>query len=320
MPRSRFIAWCACGLMIAAAGMVSAQGYPAKPIRFVTQAPGGGGDYALRIIAPGISGPLGQPVLVENRPGNVAIPAELVAKAAPDGYTVIYVGSSLWISPLLQKTPYDPLRDFSPISLATSSPTLFVVHPSLPVKSIRELIALARARPGALNYASGGIGGAGHLAMELFNAMAGVKTVHVPYKSGGGAGLTDLLSGQLQITVNNGPSLMPHIKAGKLRALAVTSARSSPLFPGLPAVAAVLPGYESAQMNVVFAPAKTPEAIVNRLNHEIVRFLKTPEAQERFFNSGTEIVASSPAELAAAMKADVARWGKVIKDAGIKAE
>jgi tripartite-type tricarboxylate transporter receptor subunit TctC len=311
---------CSLALMMLAPGAAYPQSYPTKPLRLITQAPGGGSDYAARIIAPAISVALGQPVLVENRSGNVAVPAELVAKAPADGYTVLYVGSGLWVAPLLQKTSYDPVTDFTPITLATSSPTLLVVHPSLPVKSVRELIALAKARPDALNYASGGVGGAGHLAMELFNSMAGVKTVHVPYKSGGGAGLTDLLSGQIQITINNGPSLMPHVNAGRLRALAVTSIRPSALFPGLPAVAAVLPGYESAQMNAVLAPPRTPDTIVARLNSEIVRFLKTPQARERFFNSGTEIVAGSPADLAATMQTDMGRWSKVIREAGIKGD
>ena len=305
-------------MMVLGAGMAAAQDYPNKPVRFITQAPGGGSDFAVRIIAQGISGSLG-PVIVENR-GTVVIAAETVAKAPPDGYTVVYVGSGLWVTPLLQKTSYDVGRDFSPITTATSSPTILVVHPSLPVRSVKELIALAKARPGELNYASAGIGGSGHLAGEMFKAMAGVNIVHVPYK-GGGAALNDLLSGQLQMTIDGGSALKPHIKTGRLRALAVTSAQPSTLAPDLPTIAASgLPGYESAQMNVVFVPVKTPEAIIHRLNQEIVRFLKMPETKERFFNSGVEVVGSTPEELAATMRSDVAKIGKVIKDAGIRNE
>ena len=319
MSRLRFVVrMLLAGTMVWSTGLVSAQDYPSKPVRFVTQAPGGGSDFAVRIIAQGISGSLG-PVIVENR-GTVVIAAEAVAKAPPDGYTVIYVGSGLWVTPLLQKTSYDVARDFSPITTATSSPTILVVHPSLPVRSVKELIALAKARPGELNYASAGIGGSGHLAGEMFKAMAGVNIVHVPYK-GGGAALNDLMSGQLQMTIDGGSALKPHIKAGRLRALAVTSAQPSTLAPDLPTIAASgLPGYESAQMNVVFVPVKTPEAIIHRLNQEIVRFLKMPETKERFFNSGVEVVGSTPEELAATMRSDVAKIGKVIKDAGIRSE
>jgi tripartite-type tricarboxylate transporter receptor subunit TctC len=305
-------------LLLSVTASVNAQDFPVKPVRFITQAPGGGSDFAVRIIAQGITGSLGQ-VVVENRP-TVVIAAENVAKAPPDGYTVIYVGSGIWVTPLLQKTSYDMVRDFTPVTMTTSSATILVVHPSLPVKSVRELIALAKAHPGELNYASAGIGGSGHLSGELFKYLAGVNLVHVPYK-GGGAALNDLLGGQLQLTFDGGSALKPHIQAGKLRPLAVTSAQRTALAPGLPTITeSGLPGYEMAQLNVVFAPAKTPDPIVRRLNQEIVRFLRLPEAKERFFNAGVEVVGSTPEELGAAMKADVSRMDKVIRAAGIRAD
>jgi tripartite-type tricarboxylate transporter receptor subunit TctC len=309
---------CACSSHAQDNATGSGQAYPAKPVRFITQAPGGGSDFAVRIITQGIAGTLGL-TIVENRP-SVIIAAETVAKAPPDGYTLIYVGGGFWVTPMLQKTTYDVARDFTPVTLATSSSTILVVHPSLPVKSVKDLIALAKAQPGELNYASAGTGGSGHLSGEMLKAMAGINIVHVPYK-GGGAALNDLLSGQIQLTLDGGSALKPHIQAGKLRPLAVTSARPSALTPELPTIAAAgLPGYEMAQLNVIFAPAKTPAPIIQRLNQDIVRFLKLPETKERFFNAGVEVAGSTPEELGAIMKSDVAKIGKVIRDAGIRSE
>ena len=306
------------GLMVLAAGMVSGQDYPNKPIRIVTSGLGGGTDFVARLIAEGISGPLGQSVVVENRANITG--AEIGASATPDGYTLVVQGQALWIGPLLQKLSYDPVKDFSPITLTDRSPGLLSVHPSLPVTSVKELIALAKAKPGQLNYASTAAGSAGHLAGELFKAMAGVNIVWVPYKSMAVA-VTDLLSSRVQMMFTSPSPVAAHINSGRLKALAVATAQPSPLLPGLPTVAATgLPGYEAASITVVFAPAKTPASIINRLNRESVRVLSTEVAKKKIFSIGAEAVGSSPQEAAAAIKSDMAKYGKVIKDAGIKVD
>ncbi|MSQ73692.1 MAG: tripartite tricarboxylate transporter substrate binding protein [Betaproteobacteria bacterium] len=303
----------------AGAGVVCAQYYPNKTIRMVTGTVGSSVDSVARPIAQGLAGNMGQPVIVDNRGGGV-VPGETVAKAAPDGYTLLVHASTFYFAPLLQKTPYDPVKDFSPITVATSSPGILVVHPSVPVKLVKELIALAKARPGELNYASGNSGSIPHLAAELFKAMAGVNIVHIPY-NGSGPALNGLIGGQVHLMISAAGPLTPHVKSGRLKALAVTSATPSALAPGLPTVAASgLPGYESASMTGIFAPVNTPETLINRLNQEIVRVINTPEAKERFLNSGVETVGGSPQELAAAVKSEMARMGKVIKDAGIRVE
>jgi tripartite-type tricarboxylate transporter receptor subunit TctC len=299
------------------AGAASGQPYPSKPIRIVTAAAGGATDYAARQIAQGISGSLGQQIIIDNRPA--IIQGEIVSKAPPDGYTLYVAGDSLWVQSLLQKVPYDVARDFSPITWAMRAPSILSVHPSLPVRSVKDLIALAKGRPGELNYSSGGNGASAHLAMELLKSMTGVNVVHIPYK-GVPPGIVDLASGQVQMTFSSMTSVAPYIKSGRVNALAVTSPEQSTLFPDLPTVAASVPGYEAQSMMTLLAPAKTPEAVINRLNQETVRYLRTAAAKERFFNAGLEIVASSPEQLAAAMKADMVRWGKVIADAGIKAD
>ncbi|MBI4191678.1 MAG: tripartite tricarboxylate transporter substrate binding protein [Betaproteobacteria bacterium] len=303
------------GLMVLGAAGVSGQDYPNKPIRIITSNPGGSPDFVSRLIAQGISGSLGQQVIVENRPS--ALIGETVAKAPPDGYTLLVGSPSLWVLPLIRKTSYDPVGDFSPISSIASTPLILVVHPSVPVKSVKELIALAKARPGELNYASTSPGSANRLAAESFKSMAGVNIVNISYK-GSGVAAIGLISGEVQMMLDTGASLTPHIKSGKLRALAVTSAKPSALFPGLPTVAETLPGYEEGTSSVIFAPGRPPVTIITRLNQEIVRFLNTADAKERLFNAGVEVVGSSPEELAALMKFDIARLGKVIKDAGIK--
>ena len=274
---------------------------------------------AARLIAQGISGPLGQPVVVENRPPFIT--TETVAKAPPDGYSMLLNGSIVWVLPLLQKNvPWDPLRDFSPLTLVSSAPLTLVVHPSLPVKSVKELIALAKARPGKLDYSSAGQGVPPQIAAELFKSMAGVNIVSVNYK-GSGEALTALIAGEVQVAFGNAAPVTPHITSGKLRALAVTSSEPSKLAPGLPTVAASgLPGYEYVSVIVMLAPAKTPEAIIRRLNQEIVRALNNPDVKQKFLDFGVESRSSSPEELAATVKTDMARMGKVIKDAGIKAE
>ena len=306
-------------VLITGAHAVSAQTYPTKPVRIVTANVGGGTDFVSRLIAQGISGPLGQQVIVDNRASGV-IPGDIVAKAAPDGYTLLVAGGILWIAPLLQKTPYDPLKDFAPITLPVTAPAFLVVHPSLPVKSVRQLVALAKSRPGELNYGSTGTGSSTHLAAELFKSMAGVNIVRIPYK-GGGPATVGLIGGEVQLMFATAGSVTPHVKSGKLRMLAVTSARPSALAPDLPTIAASgLPGYEADTTYAVLAPAGTPAAIVKQLNHEIVRALNRPDMREKFLNAGVDVVGSTPEQLTAAMSGEVSRLGKVIRDAGIRIE
>jgi tripartite-type tricarboxylate transporter receptor subunit TctC len=294
------------------------QEYPAKTIRIVTATPGGANDFMARLIAQESAPSLGQQVVVDNRPGSLI--GELVAKAPPDGYTILIAGPTFTLSPLLQKESYDPIRDFAPITLAGTTPNLVAVHPALPVRTIRDLVALAKARPGELNYASTGTGGAAHLFTELLKSMAGINMVRINYK-GAGQAVTALVSGEVQLSIATSGSVTQHIKSGRLRVLAVTSAKPSTMFPGLPTVAASgLPGYEAIQMQSVCAPAKTPAAIVRRLNQEIVRVLNREDSKQKLWNFGVEVAATTPEELAAAIKSDMATWDKVIKSAGIRVE
>ncbi len=295
-----------------------AQEYPSKSIRIVTGEAGGSNDYAARLLATGVVGPLGQPVIVDNRTGGV-IAVEIVSKAQPDGYTLLMFNNSMWTVPLMQHMSYDPVKSFTPITLAVSAPNILVVTPSLPVKSVRDLIAMARAKPGELNYASGSTGGSAHLAGELFKNMTGTSIVRVPYKGGAAANI-DLISGQVQMMFATAGSAMPHVKTGKLRALAVTSGGPSALAPGLPPVASELPGYVSVAPFAVFAPAGTRPAVVQRLNNEMVRVLERPEVKEKFLALGVEVVASTPEQLGTFIKSEMTRLGKVIKDAAIKIE
>lgn len=301
------------------AGVASGQAYPNKPIRIVTAAAGGNNDGSARIIAQGISGPLGQPMIVDNRPNGV-IPGEIVSRAAPDGYTLLVYNNGFWLGPLLLKSPYDPVRDFLPISLTDSTPSIIVVHPSLAASSVKELIALARSKPGELNYATTGGGSSSYLAGELFKALAGVDIVNIAYK-GVGLALTDLIAGRVHLMIPPSTATAPHVKAGRLRALAVTSAGPSALYPGLPTAAASgLPGYELVSRTGVFAPARTPAAIVKRLNQEIVRYLQGAEAKQKFLNAGVETVGSSPEQFAAIIKSEIGVFAKVIRKTGIKPE
>ena len=298
-------------------GIACSQDYPTKPIRIITGGIGGSTDFAARLIAFGLTNNLRQQVVVENRGGGV-IHGDLVAKSPPDGYTLLVHGSNIWLAPLLRdNVPYDPLRDLAAISLTNTSPNVLVVHPSLPVKSVKDLVALAKARPGALNYSSGSTGSSSHLMAELFNALGRVNLVRVVYKSDASE-TADLLSGQVQLTFGTPSVQIPHVKAGRLRALAVTSATPSVLLPGLPTIAATgLPGYEALSIVAMFAPAKTPPALINRLNQEVVRVLGQPDVKEKFLASGVETVGSSPEQLTSRLKSEITKWGKVIKDAGI---
>ena len=306
----------------AGAGAACGQAYPVKPIRVLTSQPGSGFDFASRLIADPLSASFGQPLIVDNRGGAGGIyAAEAVAQAPADGYTLLSFGNALWLAPFLQKNvPYDPVKDFAPITLAVTAPNILVVHPAVPAQSVKDLIALARAKPGTLNYGGGNTGSSAHLAAILFTSMAGVKMVGIPYR-GGAQSIAALIAGEVQLMFPNATSVSPHIKSGRLKALAVTSAQPTPLVPGLPTVAATgLPGYESAAMHGIFAPAKTPAAIISRLNREILQALSRADVKEKFFTAGTTIVGSTPPQLAAAVKAEMASLGKVIKDAGIRAE
>lgn len=297
-----------------------AQTFPTAPIRIYTSAIGGGVDIVARIIADDIAPRLGQPVIVENRGGSASIAAQIVAKSAPDGHTLLFYGSPIWLLPLLQKTPYDPIRDFAPITLAASSPNILVVHPVLPVQSIKDLIALAKAHPGMLNYAAGVAGSSAHLAAELFKSMARVDIVRISYK-GSPPALTAVVAGEAQVMFAVASGVPGHVKAGRLKALAVTSARPSPLAPGLPTIAQQgLPGYEAILDLGVYAPVATPAVLIDQLNREIARTLATSAVKEKLFRIGFEAVGSPASGLLSGVKADTAKWGKLIKETGIRAD
>lgn len=297
---------------LCAGGCASAQEkYPSRVIRFVTAAPGSNHDWGARLTAAELAPRIGQRVVVENR-GSIAV--EHVAKEAqPDGYTVLFYGAYVWLQPLLNKVNWDPLTDLAPVTLAISAPNVLVVHPSLPVKSTKDLIALARARPGELNYGAGGGGSTPHIAAELFKHLARVNIVRVNYK-GSGPSMIGLLTGEVQLMFAALGPAMPHVKQGKMKALAVTTAKRTKLTPELPTVAEVLPGYQSEAAIGFFLPRKTPQAVVTFLNREIVQALKNVDA-ERLFTAGVEVVANSPEELTAFMKADIARMTEVVKSA-----
>ncbi|MDB5866482.1 MAG: hypothetical protein JWO70_4288 [Betaproteobacteria bacterium] len=302
-------------------GAAFGQGYPTKPVRIVADTAGGGTDFVARILARALTDGLGQQVIVDNRGGASGdIGIGFAAKAPPDGYTLLVWGNGMWTLPLLRSTSYDPVKDFSPITIAVSQPNVLVVHPSLPVKSVKDLIALARARPGELAFASGGPGTTSHIAAELFKAAVRVNMLDVPYK-GAGPGVAALLGGEVQLMFPIASGIVPHIKSGRVRALAVTTARPTPLFPDLPTVAASgLPDYQSVVLYGVFAPAKTPAPLIGRVHQELLRALNTPEVKDAFFRNGTETIGSSPEQLAAALNSEMTRVGKVIRDAGIRVQ
>ncbi len=302
--------------VLGAAGACAQDHYPSKVVRIVTAAPGSNNDWGARLLGDEISPSLGHRVIVENRGG---LAAEVVSKAPPDGYTVLFYGPAAWTLQLFRGVGYDPVRDLAPVTLAMSSPIVLVVHPSLPVKSVKELIALARARPGDLNYASGTIGATPFIAGELFKYMAQVKIERVPY-SGTGPSVIGLLSGEVEIMFPGAGSVWHFVQQNKLRALGVASARPSALTPGLPPVALTVPGYESTSNIAFFVPAKTPPAIVNRLHRELVLALGKADVKERLLKGGVEAVGSSPEELGAYVKADIAKIEVLIRNAGIRAQ
>ncbi|HJY79363.1 MAG TPA: tripartite tricarboxylate transporter substrate binding protein [Burkholderiales bacterium] len=306
------------------AGAAGADVYPSKPIRFVVAfPPGGGTDLVARTIAPRLAERLAQQVVVDNRPGAGGnLGTEIVAKSAPDGYTMLMgsVGPLAINASLFARMPFDPLKDLAPVTLAATTPNVLVVHPSLPVTTVRDLIALAKARPGAINFASSGQGTPAQLAGELFNSMAGVKMVHVPYK-GSAPALADLLGGQVQVMFSTMPPALPHVTAGRLRALAVASLRRSPTAPELPTLdETALPGFEATTWHGVMVPAGTPNAVVAKLHHDIVAVLRMPDVAERLSAQGAEAIGSSPEELASYIRSETLKWAKVVRESGAKAE
>ena len=307
--------------LIAAVPALHAQTYPTKAIRLIVPlAPGGGNDAMARLIAQKISPALGQQVIADNRPGaGGVIAAEMVARAPADGYTLLLANVAVMtIIPNSQKSvPYEPLRDFAPITLIASAPQLVVVHPSLPVKSVQDLIALGKAKPNALNYASNGVGSSTHLATEMFSMMAGVKMVHVPYK-GLAIAMTDLLSGQVPLMFSSVVAMLPHVKNGRLRAIAMTGTQRSPVIADVPTVAeAGLKGYESGSWYGIAAPAQTPRPIVERLNREMVSAIKSRDIQDRLNSEAIIPSGNTPEEFAAHIRREHERMGRVIRAAKI---
>jgi len=297
----------------------SAAEYPARPVRLLTSGVGGNGDVTARLLAQGLTPRLGQQFIVDNRPSGFSS-SEIAARAQPDGYTLLVLGTTHWMSPLVQKVPYDAIRDFAPVTMVTITPNVLVVTPSLPVTSVRELVQLAKAKPGQLNYGASGTGSSNHLAAELFKYLTGTNIVHVAYRSSS-AGMVDLIAGQVQLAFPTGAAAAPLVRSGKLKALAVTTSEPSPSFPGLPTVASAgVPGYESSSPIAVFAPAGTPNPIIQRLRNEIAVLLDDAQIRERLRNTGAEPVGSTPEQLAMKIKAEVERMSKVIKVAGIRAE
>ncbi len=303
------------GIAVCRVDGVWSESYPVKSIRILAPEAGGGVDFAARVTAQAMQSRLGHPVIVDNRSAIVA--AETVAKGTPDGYTLLISGGSLWLLPLMRKSvSWNAIKDFAPVSLLATSPNMIVIHPSVAAKSVQELIALAKARPGQLNYGAS-IGGSTHLAAELFKSLAGVNLVRIPFK-GNGPALNALIGGEVQIMFATIAAALPHVKSGKLRALASTSAKPSALLPDLPTASVTLPGYASATMIGLFAPPATPVNIIRQLNSEVVSLLALPELKKRYFDAGVETVGSSPAGFATAIRDDIATLGKVIKDAGIR--
>jgi tripartite-type tricarboxylate transporter receptor subunit TctC len=309
------------GMIVPVAGIAYGQAYPARPVRIIADTPGGGTDFVARILARALTDSLGQQVLVDNRGGASGdIGIGFAAKAPADGYTILVWGNGMWVLPLLRKTSYDPVADFSPIALAVTSPNVLVVHPSLPVKSVRDLIALARARPGELSFASGGPGTTSQTAAELFKAAARVNMLDVPYK-GGGPGIAALLGGEVQVMFPIASGIVPQIKSGRVRALAVTTAKPTVLFPDLPTIAeSGIPGYEAVVIYGVFAPVRTPAAVISRLHQEIVRALHSADVKELFFKGGTETIGGSPEQLAATVNSEMIRVRSLITDGRIRVQ
>lgn len=319
MPMSRFVST----LLFAFAAAVQAADYPQRPVRLVVPyAAGGSTDTVARIVGARLGERLGQQIVVDNRTGaGTLIGTEIVQHATPDGHVLLMATPPLAVNPALYaKVSYAVERDFVAVTNVAGSSNLLVVHPSLPANSVSELVALLKAAPGKYNYGSSGVGGAGHLAMALFESMAGVDAVHVPYK-GGAPAVADLVSGRLHLMMANLTTAQPHIRAGKLRGLGVGKVKRSPLFPEMPTIAeAGVKGYEANNWNGVVAPTGTPRAAIERLHREIVATLKEPAIADRMTRAGLEPVGDTPAEFAQYLKSEAAKWGKLVKSAGIKPE
>jgi tripartite-type tricarboxylate transporter receptor subunit TctC len=308
-------------LAISASASYGQANYPTRAVRIIVpSSPGGGTDILSRLVSPGLSERLGQTVVVDNRPGAGSIIGnDVVAKAPPDGYTLLMGISTLAILPAMhKKLPYDAMRDLAPVTQVIAAPNILVTHPSMPVKTVKELIAFSKKRPGEINYGSAGLGTNPHLSMEHFLSMTGVKMVHVAYK-GLGPAMVDLVAGQVQTAISTMLAGLPHVKSGRLRALATTGSKRSISLPDLPTVAeAGVPGYEAVQWYGLFAPAKTPREIVNKLNEAMKSTLQSPATKERLAADGTEAVGSSPEEFAHFLRSETEKWGKVVRSAGIQ--
>ena len=308
-------------LTLGFAAQACAQSYPAKPVRLVVPfAAGGSTDIIARVLGQKLNEMWGQPVLVDNRAGgSTVIGTEIVAKAPPDGHTLLVTPAPFTIVPsLVPKLPYDPHKDFEPITLINTTPLVVVVHPGVPARSIKELVALARSRPGVLNYGSSGSGGSNHLAGELFNAMAGVNMVHVPYK-GNAPALTDLVGGHVDAVFNGLTSALPLIRSGKLRALGVTSLNRSGSLPDLPTLdEAGLKGFQAVAWNGLSAPARTPKSVIDRINADVLKVIRAPELMEKLKAEGSDPVGSSVESYAKFLRDEIQKWSKVIRAANIK--
>jgi tripartite-type tricarboxylate transporter receptor subunit TctC len=298
--------------------------FPDRPIRMLVGfTPGGGADTAARPVAQRLAEAIGQQVVVDNRPGSSGnVAADIVARANPDGYTLLFgTIANFAINPMIyERLTYDPVRDFAPITLAASPVNVLIVHPSVQANTMKELIALVRAKPNAFNYGTSGIGGAGHLAGELLALLGGLTLTHVPYK-GGSAAIADLIGGNIPIVITVVPGAVPQVKAGRARLLAVTTAKRSALLPDVPTIAeSGLPGFEANNWYGIVAPSKTPRPVIDRLNAELVKVLNSPGLREIYSNQGIEAIPSTPAEFTAYIRSEIAKWSKVVKAAGIKAD
>jgi tripartite-type tricarboxylate transporter receptor subunit TctC len=323
MPPHQVLCSVLYGIALVLAVPVSlAQPYPARPIRLVVPyPPGGGADNVARPIAQKLSEALGQQVVIDNRGGAAGIiGAQIVAKSKPDGYTLLDDSSSRAVNPALRPLPFDTMKDFAPISMIVINPSILVVHPSLPVNTVADLIRLAKQRPRQIMYASSGVGSALHMGAELFKYLAKVDMLHVPYK-GGGPALADLIGGHVQLVFPNIASGLPHVKSGKLKGIAVGSTKRSRAAPQVPTVAeSGLPGFELYEWNALFAPAGTPPEIIARLNAELAKVLRVPDIQERLFQMGAEPAPGTPEELDDYVRREIVKWEKVVREMGIKVE
>jgi tripartite-type tricarboxylate transporter receptor subunit TctC len=314
---SSFILICAL-----AAGAAGAQEYPNRPIRIIVpQSPGASTDITARLVAQGLNEAFKQPVIVDNRPGSSGIAgSEMVARAAPDGYTLMVVASSFSINPALgRKLPYDSIRDFTMVSQLSKFPNMLAAHPSAPLKTLQDVLVAAKAKPGQLAYASAGVATGTHMTVELLKYMTKIDLLHVPYK-GGGPAMTATMGGQTPLVVSTSVGLLPHVRAGKLRAIAITSPKRSPGAPDVPTFAETVPGFEHEPWNGMFAPARLPKPVLMKVNTEVARILHSPDVKKVFDRDGADVVGNKPEEFAAIFKAEIAKWTKVAKAANIQAE